>query len=65
MEELEKLKTQIEKETDFEKLVELFSVAAGMIKQSVSKASKSRGKLLEIVRELDEYIEKEMEGSGC
>jgi len=66
MEELEKIKTQIERETDFEKLVDLFAGAAKIIKSKVSGATKARGKLLEIVRDLDEYIERELKlGEEC
>jgi len=60
IEELEKLTKQIETETDFEAVVELFGNAAVMIKEAISGTAKAKGKLLEIVRDLDEYIEKEL-----
>jgi len=66
MERLEQIKKAIEKEKDFEKVVELFAEAAKLIKETLSKTSKAKGKLLEIVRDLDEYIEKEFKlGEQC
>jgi len=62
MEELEKLVKQIESEQDFEKVVELFSKAAIMVKEKLSKATSAKGKITEIVRDLDSYIEKEITG---
>jgi len=60
LEQLEKLKQKIEKENDFEKIVQLFSEAAVMVKENISSATTARGKLLEIIRDLDGYIEKEL-----
>ena len=58
--ELEKLKNQIDKETDFERVVELFSTAASLVKRTLSVASMARGRITEIIRDLDGYIEKEL-----
>ncbi|MDR0461752.1 MAG: hypothetical protein LBG88_00210 [Christensenellaceae bacterium] len=58
--QIEKLNQQIEKEQDFEKVVELFSKAASLVKEAVSSASKGRGKILEIIRDMDSFIEKEL-----
>jgi len=57
---IEELTKQIEAETDFNKTVELFAEAATMVKQTLSEASEAKGKLLEIIRDLDTYIEKEL-----
>jgi len=62
---VEELAKQIESETDFEKTVELFASAAALVKQTLEHASKSKGRLLEIVRDLDTYIEKELKGGDC
>ena len=60
MEELDKLVKQIESENDFEKVVELFGAAAGLVKSKLESATKSKGKILEIIGELDAFIEKEL-----
>ena len=63
---LEELQKQIEKEVDFEKVVDLFSQAAVLVKDTVGTASKARGKLVEIIRDLDSFIEKEFKtGEEC
>ena len=61
---IEELQKQIEKETDFEKVVELFGKAAALVKETVSSASKCRGKIVEIVRDMDAFIEKELKLDG-
>ena len=61
---IEDLAKQIEKEQDFEKVIELFSTAAGLVKQTVTGVSKGRGKLLEIIRDIDSFIEKELKDEG-
>lgn len=58
---IEELTKRIEAETDFEKTVELFSEAAALVKKSLAQASEAKGRLLEIVRDLDTYIEKEID----
>jgi len=62
--ELEKIKTQIEKETDFEKIITLFTSASVIVKSAVASGASAKGRLLEIIKELDQYIEKELKLSG-
>jgi|GEM_PF-2034986 len=64
MEELEKIARQIEKETDFEKVVELFSRATEVVKTTAMGVSKHRGRLLEIVRDMDDFLEQELKFDG-
>ena len=58
---IEKLTKEIENEKNFDKSIEKFTAAAGLIKQVLAEGKKQKGKVLEIIRELDEIIEKEME----
>lgn len=60
IEVIEKTIKQIETEKDFNKVIDLFSSAVKVIKESMAQTKEARGRVLEIVRELDEYIEKEM-----
>ena len=64
MEKLEEITKKIEAETDFEKVVTLFGEAAALVKKTVARADSARGRLLEIVRDLDTYIEKVLEGGA-
>jgi len=57
---IEKLSKQIEKESDFKKLVELFSQAATLVKETISAVSACKGKITEIIRDMDTFIEKEL-----
>ncbi len=57
---IEKLTKEIELEKSFDKIVAKFSEAAGVIKQVLSETKAEKGKVLEIIRELDTFIEKDL-----
>jgi hypothetical protein len=57
--EIEAQIKQLEAETDFEKLVDNFSAVTKRIKQNLDNAKVIKGKITEIIREGDKYIEKE------
>lgn len=60
MTKIEKLTKEIEVEKNFDKAIAKFNEAAQLIKQALSEGAKEKGKVMEIVRELDEIIEKEL-----
>ena len=68
LKKLDDITRRIDDETDFNKLVELFSAGATLIKENLSGLAAARGKITEIVRDVDGYIEKELKvganGSG-
>lgn len=57
---IENLTKQIETEKSFDKTVELFTKAAELIKQALQEGTQQKGRVLEIVRELDDIIEREL-----
>ncbi|MCL2229295.1 MAG: hypothetical protein FWC00_05740 [Firmicutes bacterium] len=61
MENIEKIIKQIESEKDFEKVVELFASAAKMVKDVVKATDKQKGRITEIIRDLDSFVEKPTE----
>jgi exonuclease VII small subunit len=65
MEKLEEIIAKIEREKNFERVVELFGEGAALVKKSVAAASGARGKMYEIIRDGDLYIERAMEGTTC
>ena len=60
IERVEELKKQIESEKDFLHAADLFAEAAPLIKELLAEGEKKHGRVLELVREMDEYIEKEI-----
>lgn len=62
---IENLTKQIESEKSFDKTVALFTQAAELIKQALKEGTEQKGRVLEIVRELDAVIEREIKnGDG-
>ena len=59
LKEIEELIKKIEGEENFENIVEFFAKAAVMVKSNLDTAGVAKGKITQIIRELDEYIEKE------
>ena len=57
---IEKLTKDIEDEKDFDKVVEKFAQAAELIKAALGESSKGKGRVMEIIRELDGIIEKQI-----
>jgi len=57
---IEKLTKEIESEKNFDKSIAKFTEAAELIKQALSDGVKEKGKVLEIVREIDEIVEREL-----
>jgi exonuclease VII small subunit len=58
--QLEKITAQIENEKDFSKVTELFSKAAELIKSAMQNVKQNQGKILEIIKDMDTFIEKEL-----
>jgi len=57
---IENLTKQIEGERSFDKTIVLFTQAAELIKQALKEGTEQKGRVLEIVRELDAVIEREL-----
>jgi ribosomal protein L21 len=57
---IEKMTKQIETENDFDKVIELFSAASCLVKEVLVKNGEIKGRVLEIIRDVDGYIEKEI-----
>ena len=55
---LEKMTKEIEAEKNFDKVVGLFSQAAELVKEVLAAGVEQKGKVLEIIREMDEWTEK-------
>lgn len=57
---IEKLAKEIEVEKDFDKSVTKFTEAAELVKQALAEGTKQKGKVLEIIKEIDGYVEREL-----
>jgi len=57
---IEKLAEKIESEKDFDRALEMFTEASKLIKDAIKTNEKNRGRVMEIVRELDEIVEREL-----
>jgi len=55
-----KLAEEIETEKDFDKSLAKFTEAAELVKSALAEGAKQKGKVLEIVKELDGYVEREL-----
>lgn len=64
MEELEEIIAKIEKEDNFERVVELFGKGATLVKKNVASAAAARGKMTEIIRDGDEFIERALKNGA-
>ena len=64
IEHVEALMKQIETEKDFLRAADLFAEAAPIIKSLLAEGKEKQGRVLEIIRELDEFIEKEIKLDG-
>jgi len=64
IENVEKAIKQIEAEKDFLKAADLFAGVAPTIKELLAEGEEKHGRVLEIVKELNEYIEKVIK-VGC
>ena len=60
IERVEALLKQVETEKNFLRAADLFAEAAPIIKELLAEGEKKHGKVLEIVKELDNYIEQQM-----
>ena len=60
VETVEALLKQVEEEKNFLRAADLFAEAAPIIKELLAEGEKKHGRILEIVRELDKYTEKEL-----
>ena len=60
--QIEKIAAEIEneKEMDIDKVIASFSQGAELVKKLLAESKEAKGRVLEIVRELDGYIEKEL-----
>lgn len=61
---IEKLAKEIESEKDFDKSVAKFTEAAGLVKAALAEGTKQKGKVLEIIKEIDGYVERELTTQG-
>lgn len=57
---IEKLAKEIEAEKDFDKSVAKFNEAAELIKVTLAVGKKQQGKVLEIIKEIDGFVEREL-----
>ena len=60
VERVEALLKQVEQEKNFLQAADLFAEAAPLIKELLAEGEKKHGRVLEIVREIDEIVEREM-----
>ena len=60
IENVEKTLKQVEAEKDFLKAADLFVGIVPTIKQLLAEGKEKHGRVLEVARECDEYIEKEI-----
>ena len=60
---LEKMATEIEGECDLEKVMARFSEATTLAKEVLADGKVAKGRVLEIVHEMDEWIAKEFKNS--
>ena len=58
MTELESLAKTLENEKSFDKSVEHFTKAAMLVKEIVTEVSEKKGKVLEIIKDVDGVIER-------
>jgi len=56
--ELESLTKTLENEKSFDKSIECFTKAAKLVKEIVTEVSDSKGKVLEIVKDVDGVVER-------
>ena len=57
---IERLAKEIEAEKDFDKSVAKFTEAAELVKQALAEGVKQKGKVLEIIKEIDGFVEREL-----
>jgi len=57
--EIEAQIKQLETEQDYEKLVTLFSAVTLALKNKLDAIKVTKGKITEIIRDMDNYVEKE------
>ena len=57
---IEKLAKEIETEKDFDKSVAKFAAAAELVKSALADGAKQKGKVMEIIKEVDGYVEREL-----
>ncbi|MDR0975916.1 MAG: hypothetical protein LBM01_03080 [Christensenellaceae bacterium] len=57
---IEKLTAELENEKSFDESVKKFAEAATLIKSALAEGEEAKGKVLEIIREVDGITEKEL-----
>ena len=65
VERVEALLKQVEQEKNFLQAADLFAEAAPIIKELLAEGEKKHGRVLEIVREIDEIVERELREEDC
>jgi len=63
--ELEKLAKELENEKSFDKSVENFSKAAILVKEVLAQTEQAKGRVLEIVKDVESIIEREIKLDDC
>ena len=64
VERVEKLLKQVEEEKNFLQAADLFAEAAPIIKELLVEGEKKHGRVLEIIKEMDGYVERELKDEG-
>ena len=57
---LEKLAKEVEAEKDFDKSVAKFNEATELVRLTLADGKKQKGKVLEVIKEIDGYVEREL-----
>ena len=60
VERVEALLKQVEQEKNFLHAADLFAEAAPIIKELLAEGEKKHGRVLEIIKEMDGFVEREM-----
>jgi len=63
--ELETLAKQIEKESSFDKSLELFNKAATLVQELSKAGDKARGRITEIIKTTEGILEQELRLGAC
>jgi exonuclease VII small subunit len=61
---IEKLAKELETEKDFDKSIAKFTEAAELVKVALDEGAKQKGKVLEVIKEIDGIVERELKDEG-
>jgi hypothetical protein len=60
VERVEALLKQVEEEKNFLRAADLFTEAAPIIKELLAEGEKKHGRVFEVIKEIDKFVEKEL-----